>query len=1007
MDNPTLTPCSGIFMRHRNFTQKSTNGWSIACLTFLLFLLSVSVSFAQVTVTGTVTSANNGSTLPGVNVLEKGTSNGASTDGNGEYELEVSGPDAVLVFSYIGYLSKEVPVRNRRTIDVKLEEDVEKLDEVVVIGYGEQTRETLTSSVSSVNSEDIQNTPSAGADQLIQGQAAGVQVSSNSGMPGGGISINIRGTNSISGGSAPLYVVDGVPIETGNFGLGTGGAQTSAIADLDPSNIKSIEVLKDASATAIYGARASNGVVLITTKRGSNSEPTIQFSTYYGINEAVNTPDLVSGPKFEMLMNEAANNNGEPIPYSNPQSATNTNWADKVFRTGSVRSHDLTFSGGNENIKYSISGSNFKQDGVIRPTSFKRNNARVNLDLQATDNLSFGTSITYSNSNRNRVRNNDNITGVLGGVYFYPTNLPVYQQDNSYTKFSIFENPVAAVEEVDFDMSVNRLIGNVFGEYEFTPGLTFRTSWSYDYNQVSEERYNNTFTNEGSAVNGSALATTALSNNWTVENTLNYLFNIDRHNFSALLGTSIQESTFERTTATGQQFPSNDFRRIEDAAVQTSSSTGTSSGIASFFGRLKYDYDGKYLLTVNVRRDGSSRFGERNQWGTFPSLALGWVASEESFFNVDWISNLKLRASYGVTGNQSGIANFQASGLWGGESYTENPGTSPEQLANPNLKWETTNQLDLGFDISLFDDRVTVIYDYYYKKTDNLLLAVPVPMSTGFEELVQNFGELENEGMELSISGDVIKQQDLNWNLKFNISGNRNKILELASPFNVYNRDIYRYQEGYPMYSFYLHKQLGVDPQTGEPIFEDVDNNGTFNPNVDRKIVGNANPDFFGGITNRFNYRNFDLSVFFQYSYGGDQLNWNRFFQEHGGTRNTGFMSSQLDRWQEPGDQTMVPKMTSDNYASNLRPSRFLEDGSYMRLKKATVGYSLPAEFLGGLGISSLRFYITGQNLLTFTNYSGLDPEVTATATSSLTKGIEFYTQPQARSVIGRFDIKF
>lgn len=983
--------------------------WRPVYILALLLLFLAPEALAQVTVSGTVTAANTGEPLAGVNIREQGTTTGTTTNGDGVYELTVSGEDAILVFTYIGFKSQEITVGDQQTINVELEENVQMLEDLVVIGYGEQKRSTLTGSVSSVSAEEIENTPVAGTDQLLQGRAAGVQISTNSGTPGGGVFVKIRGTTSISGGSDPLYIVDGIPIQTGNFGLDLGGATTSALADIDPSDIQSIEILKDASATAIYGARAANGVVLITTKRGSVSAPTLKVSTYYGFEEPVNMPDLVSGSQFEMLMNESARINGEAEPYPNPQNATNTNWAETVFRTGTIRNVDLSLSGGTEVIRYAISGSNFKQDGVVEPSTYNRSSARINLDLNVTDKLTIGTSSTYSLSNRNRARNNDNITGVLGGVYFLPSNLPVYQDDGSYTKFSIFENPVAAANEVDFDMNVNRLIGNVFGEYEITSGLDFRTSWSYDYSEIKEDRYDNTLTNNGAAVNGSALSTVALSKNWTGENTLNYQFYTGNHNFSTLLGTSIQETEFERTTAEGEQFPSNDFKRIEDAAVQTSSSIGTSWGILSFFGRLQYDYDGKYLATINVRRDGSSRFGVNNRWGTFPSFALGWVPTEEAFFNVDWINNLKIRGSYGITGNQSGINNFQALGLWGGESYTDNPGTSPEQLSNPDLKWETTTQLDIGLDVGLWDNRLTIVYDYYHKNTEDLLLAVPVPMSTGFQELVQNFGEIENKGMELAIGADIIQTESTNWNMQFNIAGNRNKITKLAAPFNVYNRDIYRYQEGFPMYSFYFHEQIGVDPQTGDPIFTDVDGNGTFNPNVDRKIVGNANPDFFGGLTNRVNYKGFDLSVFFQYSYGNEQLNWNRFFQEHGGTRNTGYLSSQLDRWQEPGDDTMVPRMESSNYAGNLRPSRFVEDGSYLRLKTATLGFTVPTDFLQKVfgDVTRARFYITGQNLLTFTQYTGLDPEVTATATSPLTRGIEFYTMPQARSIIGGFDITF
>lgn len=983
--------------------------WQLSC--FFLFVFGITaISYAQITISGTVTSAVNGEALPGITVLEKSTSNGTTTDAEGNYEITVSNSDAVLVFSSISFQTQEIVVGNQETINIQLEEDVQLLQDVVVVGYGEQDRKTLTSAVSSISAEDIANTPSASTDQLMQGRAAGVQVSANSGTPGGGIFVKIRGTSSISGGSDPLYVVDGIPIQTGNFGLGLGGETTSALADLSPSDIESIEVLKDASATAIYGARAANGVVLITTKRGGFTEPRVNVNMYRGAERPVNMPDLVSGSEFEMLMNEAARNNGQTEPYANPENTTNTNWADQVFRTGVVQNYDISVSGGNESVKYSVSGSVFDQDGVVTPATYTRNSARLNLDILASEKLTFGTSTTYSFSNRNRARNNDNITGVLGGVYFLPTNLPVYDSDGSYTKFSIFENPVAAANEVDFNMDVNRLIGNVFADYEFVPGLTFRTSWSLDYNQIKEDRYDNTLLNNGSAVNGSALSTVAVIDTWTAENTLSYLFDLGtNHSFSTLLGTSLEESNFERTTAEGEQFPSDDLRRVQDAAVQSASSSGTSWGIASFFGRLKYEFDSKYLATFTVRRDGSSRFGENNRWGTFPSVALGWVVSEEDFFTVEDVSELKLRASYGITGNQSGINNFQARGLWGGESYGDSPGTSPNQLANPDLKWETTKQLDIGIDIGLFEDRLTLVYDYYYKKTEDLLLAVPVPMSTGFSELVQNFGELENKGMEFGITADILQNSDLKWNIMFNIAGNRNKILKLAAPFNVYNRDIYRYEEGIPMYSFYFHEQTGVDPDTGEPVFTDVDGDGVFNPNVDRKIVGDANPDFFGGITNKVNYKSFDLSIFFQYSYGNDQLNWNRFFQEHGGTRNTGYLSSQLDRWQEPGDITMIPQMKSSNYAGNLRPSRFVEDGSYLRLKNATLGYNVPVGILNklGVGISSTRIYVTGQNLLTFTNYTGLDPEVTATATSPLTRGIEFYTMPQARSIIGGINISF
>ncbi|MFA5669784.1 MAG: TonB-dependent receptor [Balneolaceae bacterium] len=1005
MDDKRLS-ISGLIRTHSGRIKK---GCFLLGTLLLMAMYPTMDAYSQTSVRGVVTIAGEGGPLAGANIRIKGTNVGTSTDIDGAYELRIPNTDAVLVFSYIGFLPQEMRVGDQEVINISLVEDTQLLGDLVVIGYGRQSKKTIVGSVASVDAADIENVPVAGTDQLLQGRAAGVQVSANSGEPGGGIFVKIRGSSSISGGSDPLYVVDGVPIETGNFGLGLGGGTTSALADLSPGDIESMQVLKDASATAIYGARAANGVVIITTKRGGNSAPILKIGSYYGVDEPVNKPSLVSGQDFEMLINEARVNNGQAPIYANPSAATNTNWTDEVFRTGSVRNYDLSISGGNDKARYAVSGSTFKQNGVARPTLYERNSARINLDLDLSKSITFGTSIVYSNSYRNRVKNNDSITGALGGLYFFPTNLPAYDSNGDYTRFSIFGNPISVIKENDFNMNVNRFIGNVFAEVEFIPGLNFKTSWSYDNSGIKEDQYSNTLTNEGAAVNGQALSSAAVSKSWTAENTLNYAFYLGKHNFNTLIGTSAQESIFERTTAQGEQFPSDDFKRISDAAVQSSFSTGTSWGILSFFGRLQYDYDSKYILTVTARRDGSSRFGKNNRWGTFPSVALGWIVSEEDFFNTDIVSNLKLKASYGLTGNQSGIGNFQSRGLWSGASYTDSPGTTPIQLSNPDLKWETTKQLDLGFEAGILDDRVTFTFDYYNKQTVDLLLAVPVPMSSGFDELVQNYGELENKGIELGIGADVIRNQDLTWSMNFNIAGNRNKIVKLAAPFNVYNRDIYRYEEGAAMYSFYFHEQTGVDPQTGDIIFADVDGDGTFNPNRDRKIVGDANPDFFGGFTNNLNYKNFDLSIFLQYSYGNDQLNWNRFFQEHGGTRNTGFMTSQLDRWQKPGDKTMVPKMTASNYAGNLRPSRFVEDGSYLRVKTVSLGYNVPNSFIERMGmpVSKIRLYVTGQNLLTFTNYTGLDPEVTATATSPLTRGIEFYTIPQSRSVVGGFNITF
>lgn len=977
-------------------------------LSLFFTLLSLTVMGQDRTVSGKVTSAEDGTEIPGANVVLKGTNRGAVTNLEGVYQISVPEEGGTLVVTFIGFSEKEIQISDQSTVNVVLASDAKQLSEVVVTGYGEQDRKTLTSAISSVRAEEIENIPVASSDQLLQGRAAGVQVSSNSGAPGGGVFVRIRGTSSINGSSEPLYVVDGIPIQSSNLSaFNIGGGTTSPIADINPADIESMEILKDASATAIYGARAANGVVLITTKRGGNRKAKISLGAYYGGQTASKLPQVVDGPTFERLRNEAAVNNGQAPIYPNPENAINTDWAAPAFRTGALRNIDLSVSGGNEDIQYLVSVNDFYQEGVVKSSDFTRNSARVNLDFYPTDKLKIGTSSLFSRTDRTRIRNDDNINGVLGGVYFFQPNLPYYQPDGSYTKFSIFENSIAAVEESNIKMLTNRFLGSLYGEYEFFPGLRLRSNFSLDYSNVEENIYDNTFLNAGAGTNGSAQAYVTNDYTWVQENVLSYQYGTGAHSFNALLGTTLQESVYSLTSAFGEQFPSNEFQKITSAAVQRASTEASSWGIASLFGRIGYDYKNKYLATVNVRQDASSRFGRANQWGTFPSVALGWVLSEESFYNVSFLNTLKLRASYGLTGNQAGIGDFQSLGLWEGGAYANTPGIIPIQLANPDLKWETTTQTDIGIDMELFESVLSITADYYYKRTEDLLLAVPVPRTSGFNSLVQNFGELENEGVELGINASIIQRDRLQWNASFNIATNRNKILKLAAPFNVYNRDIFRYEEGAELFSFYFHEQTGVNPETGVPIFTDVDGDGKFDPNVDRKIVGSANPDFFGGFTNTLNYRGFDLMFFFQYSYGNEQLNWNRFFLEHGGTRNSQFSTSQLDRWQQPGDDTMVPRMTAANYAGNLRPSRFVEDGSYLRLKNISLGYKLPASLINRIGMSSARVYVSGQNLLTFTNYTGLDPEVTATAANNLTRGIEFFTMPQPRVVMAGFNVSF
>jgi len=975
-------------------------------------------AYGQKTVTGTITSAENGETIIGATILIKGTTRGEVTDFDGNYSIEVPNDDAILVVAFTGLKTIEERVGNRTEVNFEMVSDIALLDEIVVTGYGSQGRKVLTSAISSLDAKEIENLPAPSFDQMMQGRAAGVQISANSGTPGGSIFVRVRGTNSITAGSDPLYVVDGIPIVSNPLEAeGTGGQRTSPIADINPADIQSIEVLKDAAATSIYGARAANGVVLITTKRGTKSRNArVTLNTYAGIQNFWKDPSesVVDARTFEELSNEAARNRGQAEPYPNPGSGVNTDWNSFIFRQDApIYNVDLSISGGDDVVRYFVSGNSFVQNGIMRNNDYERQTGRINLDYRANDKLKFGTSLLYSRSNRTRSDNDNNIYGGLGAAFFNPPNIPAYQPDGSLTKFSIFENPIAVAEFQDLSMVTNRVLANLFGEWEITDYLTFKSIASVDYNNIKEDAYWPTQMIEGAAVNGQGRSTVTVDDNLIWENVLTFQKGLGNDHFlTVLLGQSVQTSDFERTTAFGQQFPSNDFRRITSAAIQTSSSQGSEWGIASLFARLNYDFAGKYLLNVNVRRDGSSRFGQDNRWGTFPSVGVGWRITEESFMdNNNFFDELKLRASWGITGNQNGIGNFASLGLWnGGFNYDGAPGTSPAQLANPDLQWETTTQFNVGVDMTILNERLSLTFDYYRKLTEDLLLNVPLPRTTGFSSQIQNFGEIENEGWEFGINLAAIQTQEVEWNINFNVAHNEATATRLVAPIEAFTRSPIRIEEGLPLFSFWLHEQLGVDPQTGDAIWRTQNGDSRsegFNPSVDRFFVGDAQPDLFGGLTSDLSWKGFNLNMFWQFSLGNDQLHWNRFFQEHGGGRNTQYHVSQLDRWQQPGDVTMIPRMTAENYSGSLRPSRFLEDGSYVRLKNITLGYNLPSSLTQKLGMRAARVYVAAQNLITITDYTGLDPELNTGADQQLVQGIELYAFPQARTFTAGFTLNF
>lgn len=1010
----------------------------------VIFIGLTNMSFAQTRrITGLIVGSTDAQPIPGVSIKLEGKTGGASSDAEGKFSIEAVDGD-VMVCSFIGYTPKNVTVSSERShYEIVLEPNQQALDEVVVVGYGEQSRRTITSAIARVGGDAIKDLPMPSPDQMLQGRAPGVQVTAASGEPGGGITVRVRGSTSINASSEPLYVIDGVPIVSQNLARTTFGQAVNPLADINPADIESMEILKDASATAIYGARAANGVVLITTKRGKSGKPVVAISSYAGTSKAWKDPNelRVDGPGFEMLQNEASRNNWidrygsvgalDPTgnafsaPYANPEGAINTNWIDPIMQAGGMYNVDASISGGTDKIRYLVSANTFDQEGIMKPVSFDRKSFRTNLDFHVSDKLKFSTSLFYSNNRRNRIQNGNNINSALANAFFYPSNIPAYNEDGTYNR-PVWESPLAIVNETDYLMNTDRFIGNLFADWTIIDGLVFRTTWSIDNNYITEDNYSNTRMVAGAGVGGDATSSVVRDFNWINENILTYKFDLDQDNhFDILAGTTFQKNNNSFTSATGQGFPSDSFRKISSAAIRNSSGDESEWAIASVFGRLNYDYAQKYMLSANVRYDGSSRFGSNNQWGLFPSASLGWAMSEENFMkNIKAISQWKWRVSYGVTGNQSGIGNYASLGLWGGQrggyrggggatpgeggaaSYASYPGFNPVQMANPDLKWETTAQLNIGADITLFNERLNVTFDYYNKQTKDLLLEVPVPRSIGYSVLLQNYGEMENKGFEVGINTTAISKADFSWDIGLNFSQNRNMIKTLASPYNQFSRDYIRLEEGFPLYSFYVHEQLGVDPQTGNIIWR-TGEDGVFNVNRDRFISDkNAWPDFQGGLTNTLKYKSFDLMAFLQFSYGNYVFNYNRYFFEHGGERTTGYSAQQLDRWQQPGDQTDIPRLANINYNINYRPSRHVEDASYLRLKNLTVGYTLPRSITDRFGISQLRFYVSGQNVLTFTNYSGLDPEVSVSPSETV-QGIDQGVMPQPRLWMGGFNLTF
>ena len=1040
-----------------NWLQKRIECRSIPALIFLSWML-VQVAFAgvsarnapgethhepvkmEIDVTGQVINSEDGSALPGVSVAIKGTTTGAITDAEGRYRITVPNAESILVFSFVGFLTAEITTGNRTTIDVRLAGDLKSLSEVVVVGYGTQKKSDLTGSVSSITAKDIRQVPVASLDQALQGRATGVQVTQASAAPGGGVSIRIRGGNSIQASNEPLFVIDGIPIFPSNatFAPGNAGGQAqNALANLNPGDIESMEVLKDASATAIYGSRGANGVVIITTKRGKSGATNVDVENYYGIQQVARQLPLLNAAEFAEIANESRVNRSQAPIFTPDQIASfqnnSTDWQSQVFRTAPIRNHQVTVSGGNDATRFALAGNYFEQQGVVLNSGFTRASLRVNLDKNVTKRLSIGNSLQIS-----RAWNNQQVTditrgGVVNGSLVFSPTLPVrdpqtgqFTFDNSSVPGSQqVGNPVQDALETLNRTVTNRMLGSVYAEYGILTGLRLRTSFGVDYQAGRRDFYAPSTNNRGRNAFGSALVEKkdVISPVSTV--TLTYDRTFGTNQITLLAGYESQTQTVDFLQSSATNFPTN---ALEADNLSLGQVVGTPfSGrslwrLDSWFGRANYTLASKYLFTATFRADGSSRFGAGNKWGYFPSAALGWRLNEEDFIkDLNIFSNLKLTASWGLTGNQE-IGLYQSLAGLNTVRYpfgeVINIGLAPDRLPNSDLRWERTSQYNFALETGILENRVTLEAAYYYKKTQDLLLNVDLPRTTGFSTFLRNIGSVENRGLELTLNSANLTGQ-FKWNMGGNITFNRNKVLALGpgetfrlapgtgdGHLQITNSSIL--QVGQPVGVFFGLKTDGIY-QTGDQIIPGSNSFGSTAPgdiryvdsngdgivnNSDRTIIGNPQPDFFFGFTNNFSYKNLDLAVFFQGTHGNDVWNVNshELYRNDGATNNS---REVLNRWRPDTPSDYWPSAKNRPFVLS---DRHIEDASFLRLRNVTLGYNLPTSTLGLKWLRSLRVYAQAQNLLTITNYSGFDPEVNSLGQNPVGIGIDRGSFPMART---------
>lgn len=962
------------------------------------------IEFESFIVSGKVKDFQN-NPLVGVNVYAEKSKAGTITNADGFYSLALTN-EKVLSFSFIGFKDQSISIFSDTTLNIKLEEDVTSINEVVIVAYGKEDKDLMTGSITTLNLRDQNVEGNESLTKSLQAVSTGVFVQSNAGTPGSSVNVKLRGLGSINAGNQPLYIIDGVPLVTGNYSqIEFGGQLLDAISDFNVSDIETITVLKDGASSSLYGSRASNGVILINTTLDKDIKSKISFSSSFGWREAPKKLDLLNASEWMTVVNEEALSDGLPEVYSQQQIANplvDTDWLDEVFKKAFFENYQLSFQGSNDGSAYFISAHLRSDDGIVIGTSQKSYGVRLNYLKNITEKFELIVRTYNHKSKIERIEADQSLNGPLPNAISLSPIDPVYNDDGSYYNDGIYANPLSIAFEEKNTASIFRSF-NVFElNYSFTENFKISSLSGFDYYHLLEESFAPNTTRLGSKYNGYGIEANGIVEYLSNNTYLTYEKNLNSNNFKLTSGFNIENIKEHFNYLRVQDFPGSDIQHLDAGATPIiSRSYSEDSRLQSIFGRLNYNFDKKYFVSINTRLDGSSKFGKDNRYGFFPSLSGMWYLSKEPFLNNSALLDyLKIKASFGQVGNDR-IGNYLNYDLFQtGDNYNNQPGISPYQLQNSALKWETTTHYNFGFDVGIFKN-LNLVIDAYYKLTTDLLLEKPMPPSLGYDYVLSNIGKVENMGLEFELNY-FKRMQEVVWNSKFLFSSYKNNVLELYedTPIRNIGRAMSSIEVGQPISFFYGYNVLGVDTQTGNLIYEDIDKDDQITSS-DKKRIGSPHPNFFGGFENKLSYKNFELSILLSYMYGNDIFNGTKFYGESFSDQGN-MLATVLDRWKEPGNNTEVPRFSSEN---ELISSRYIEDGSYIRVKQLQLSYSFNELF--EKRIQKLEIYLSFENLYTWTNYSGMDPEINYNGNNSIRMGTDFFTCPQPRTFLFGLCVNF